>query len=150
VASPIDVARQLVGLAGDDELMARSLLPVEGVTDAGVGFHCQQAVEKALKAALASKDVRFPFVHNLGYLRELCENSGIDLPSTLNGMEYLTPFAATMRYGSSEPVRLDRDKALAWAAEAVAWARSLVEEADGQPKPTTEPGDSSQTPTPPS
>jgi len=27
--------------------MARSLLPIEGVTDAGLGFHCQQAVEKS-------------------------------------------------------------------------------------------------------
>lgn len=47
MATSIDLARKLAGLAGDDELMARWLLPVEGVTDAGIGFHAQQAVEKA-------------------------------------------------------------------------------------------------------
>lgn len=71
--------------------MARSLLPVEGVTDAGIGFHAQQAVEKAVKA------------HELSYLRELCGESGIDLPSGLAGMEELTVFAAAERYGSSAP-----------------------------------------------
>jgi HEPN domain len=95
VATSVDLARRLVGLAGDDELMARSLLPVEGVTDAGIGFHAQQAVEKALKAVLASEGVKFPFIHNLRYLGELCKSSGIELPSTLDGMEQLTPFAAT-------------------------------------------------------
>lgn len=92
-----------------------------------------------MKAVLASKGIKFPFVHNLGYLRELCENSRIELPSTLDGMEYLTPFAATMRYGSSEPVRLDRDKAIAWATSAVAWARSAVEEVEKPTPLTTEP-----------
>jgi hypothetical protein len=42
----------LLGLAADDELAARSLLPVEGITDAILGFHTQQAVEKATKAVL--------------------------------------------------------------------------------------------------
>ena len=40
------------GEAIDDEFAARSLLPVEGVTDAILGFHTQQAVEKATKAVL--------------------------------------------------------------------------------------------------
>jgi hypothetical protein len=35
----------------------------------------------------------------------------------------------TVRYGASLSTHLDRDKALAWAAAAVAWARSVV----GQP-----------------
>ncbi len=144
MATSADLARQLVSLAGDDELMARSLFPIEGVTDAGVGFHAQQAVEKALKAVLASNGVKFPFIHNLGYLSELCKNTGIELPSTLDGMEHLTPFAATMRYGSSEPVRLDRDKALAWATSAVAWARSVIDEVESRSEP--EPDDSDQPP----
>ncbi len=36
-----DVPQVLLGLARDDELAARSLLPVEGVTDAILGFHSQ-------------------------------------------------------------------------------------------------------------
>jgi len=32
-----------------------------GVADAILGFHAQQAVEKSLKAVLASADVQFPY-----------------------------------------------------------------------------------------
>ena len=34
-----DIPSVLLDRAVEDELMARSLLPIEGVTDAGVGFH---------------------------------------------------------------------------------------------------------------
>jgi HEPN domain-containing protein len=128
VATSIDLARQLLDAAVNDELMARSLLPVEGVTDAGIGYHAQQAVEKAIKAVLAAKGIKFPFTHNLDYLRDSVKESGIEeLPSTLDGMEELTPFAAAERYGSPTPIGLDRDKALAWAVAAIHWARQQIE-----------------------
>lgn len=37
---PADIAAGLLNLAADDEFMAKSLLPIEGVSDAGLGFHC--------------------------------------------------------------------------------------------------------------
>ncbi len=129
----------MVGLAGDDELAARSLLPVEGVTDGILGFHCQQTVEKALKAALAAKGIEFPFIHDLSALGRMCNKSGIELPSHLDGIEDLTPFAVIERYGSDEPGQLDRDQALKWAASAVAWARGIVEQAGEAQEPATEP-----------
>jgi HEPN domain-containing protein len=60
MSQPADIPRVLLDRAVEDELVARSLLPIEGVTDAGVGFHVQQAVEKSLKAVLAFKGVEFP------------------------------------------------------------------------------------------
>ncbi len=74
--------------------MARSVLAVKGVTDTGLGNLCQQAVEKAIKAVLATKGTDFPSPHNLERLRDFSEKSGIALPSTLDGIEDLTPFAA--------------------------------------------------------
>ena len=65
MASSDDLAGVLLGLAADDELMARALLPVEGVTDAGVGFHAQQAIEKSLKAVLTARSVEYPYTHDL-------------------------------------------------------------------------------------
>jgi HEPN domain-containing protein len=127
MATSADLARQLLGAAENDELMARSLLPVEGVTDAGIGYHCQQALEKAIKAVLAAKGIKFLFSHNLEYLKDLCKESGVEMPSTLDGMEQLTPFAAAERYGSPTPIGLDRDQALCWAASAVQWARQQIE-----------------------
>lgn len=129
MATSGDLARRLLGAAENDELMARSLLPVEGVTDAGIGFNAQQAVEKGIKAVLAAQGTEFPFTHNLKQLREFAEDAGIELPSTLDDVEDLTPFATAERYGSEAPLGLDRDQALKWAAAAIAWARDVVEQA---------------------
>ncbi len=128
MATSIDLARRLLGAAVNDELMARSVLPVEGVTDAGLGNLCQQAVEKAIKAILAAQGTEFPFTHNIEKLRDFAEGSGIELPSTLADVENLTPFAAAERYGSEAPIALDRDQALKWAAAAIAWAQGIVPE----------------------
>jgi HEPN domain-containing protein len=128
-----DLARRLLAAAENDELMAKSVLPVPGVTDAGVGMLAQQAVEKAIKAVLAAKGTEFPFTHDLKQLRDFAKETGNELPSTLDGVEDLTPFAATERYGSAAPIGLDRDQALKWATAAIAWARSIVEETDPGP-----------------
>ncbi len=137
MATSMDLARQLLSAAENDELMARSLLPIEGVTDAGIGFHTQQAVEKAIKAVLIANEVKYRFIHELSYLRELCGESGIELPSGLAGMEKLTVFAAAERYGSPAPAELDRDQALKWATSAVEWARTSIEQSEtGQQPPT--------------
>jgi HEPN domain-containing protein len=53
MADQHDLARQFLRLAQDDHVAARALLDVAAVSDAIVGFHAQQAVEKALKAVLA-------------------------------------------------------------------------------------------------
>ena len=56
-----DLARRLLGAAREDELAAISVLRVEGISDAIVGFHAHQAVEKAIKAVLSAKGAEFPF-----------------------------------------------------------------------------------------
>jgi HEPN domain-containing protein len=131
-----DLARRLLGAAQEDELAARSVLRVEGIADPIVGFHTHQAVEKALKAVFAAQGTEFPFTHNLKQLTEFAKDSGIELPSTLNGVEDLTPFAAAERYGSEAPIALDREQALKWAAAAIAWAQGIVP----QPEPATDSG----------
>lgn len=130
MASSTNLAEVLLNLAAEDELIARSLLPIEGVTDAGIGFHAQQAAEKALKAVLAFRGIEFPFTHDLAGFLRLCLKNDIEVPKELGGVDYLSPFAVTVRYGASPSTALDRDKALAWAAAAVAWARSVVEQPD--------------------
>lgn len=77
------LAEQLLNLARDDEAAARAMLDVGTVTDAIVGFHAQQAVEKALKAVLAVHGVKVPFTHDLAGLAELCAAEGAALPSSL-------------------------------------------------------------------
>lgn len=60
MATAGDLARDLLARAAEDLAAARALLDAPGVSEAIVGFHCQQAAEKALKAVLASRGVDFP------------------------------------------------------------------------------------------
>jgi HEPN domain-containing protein len=122
-----DLARLLLGAAREDELAAQSVLRVEGIADAIVGFHVHQAVEKAIKAVLSAKGTEFPFTHDLERLRHFSDKSGIELPAALGGVETLNPFARDERYGSETPIGLDRDQALQWAAVAIEWARGIVD-----------------------
>lgn len=114
MAGSPDLLRLLLRLARDDEFAARSLLPVEGIADSVLGFHCQQAVEKALKAALASREIEFPHTHDLDGLLELCKRSGLSTPPALDGVDRLAPYGVHMRYGMSQATGLDRNEALCW------------------------------------
>jgi HEPN domain-containing protein len=127
MADEADLARELLGLAADDLTAARALVDVPSVTDAIVGFHAQQATEKALKAALAAAGRDFPFTHNIDVLRRLCGDGGIALPAALDKLDLLTPYAVAGRYGARSPGPVDRATALDFAAKAVAWAREVVE-----------------------
>jgi len=78
------------------------------VSDAIVAFHAQQAVEKSLKAVLASVGVDFPFTPNLAALFQLCEDAGVDVPPELEEAAVLTSYAVAARYGSKRPATADR------------------------------------------
>jgi HEPN domain-containing protein len=127
MADQADLARELLGLAADDLTAARALVDVPSVSDAIVGFHAQQAAEKALKAALAATGRSFPFTHNIALLMQLCEDAGIELAAALDQLDLLTPYGVAGRYGSRSPGTVDRATALDLAAKAVAWARVVVE-----------------------
>lgn len=117
-----DLARELLGLARDDAAAAKALLPIESIADAIIGFHAQQAVEKALKAALAMEGADFPFTHDLGLLAELCEASGIALPNDLQEVDRLSPYGVQIRYAGVASGTVDRETASRWAAMAIEWA----------------------------
>lgn len=75
MADEQDLARDLLALATDDVTAARALVGAPDVSEAIVGFHAQQAVEKALKAVLAASKQDFPFTHNIAVLMQLCEDA---------------------------------------------------------------------------
>ncbi len=126
MADQFDLARELLAHARDDERAARALLPAGEVSDTIVGFHAQQAVEKALKAALASIGAQFPFTHNLGLLMQLCEDAQLALPQSLAEVDMLTPYAAQVRYGSAPAITVSRTAALELATETIEWAAGVV------------------------
>ena len=129
MADHADLARELLGLARDDLTAARALVDVPAVSDAIVGFHAQQATEKALKAALAANGRDFPFTHNIALLMQLSADAGILVPTALDELDLLTPYGVTARYGARSPGTVDRGTALDLATRAVAWARAVVDPA---------------------
>jgi len=119
-----DLPGDLLALAREDLAAAGALDREERVSDAPVGFHAQQAVEKALKAAIASRDQDFPFTHDIGLLMQLCQDAGFKLPADLTEADRLTPYAATIRYGLGDPGAVPSPDALHWAALAIEWVES--------------------------
>jgi HEPN domain-containing protein len=121
-----DLPGDLLALAREDLASAEALDKAERVSDSPVGFHAQQAVEKALKAVLASRDLEFPFTHDIGALMQLCEDAGFELPADLAEADRLTPYAAALRYGLGNPEAVPAERALRWAAIAVEWADTEI------------------------
>ena len=123
-----EVARLLLTRAEADLAAARLLASDARQDDGVVGFHAQQAAEKALKAALAVRGSELPRTHDLEYLLELVRGSGDGPPPGLENIAWLNPWAVTMRY--DEPASpIDREAALASANAAVAWAKTLTDPA---------------------
>jgi HEPN domain-containing protein len=128
MASQRDLAEQLLRLAREDEAAAQAMLDVGAVTDAIVGFHAQQAVEKALKAVLAVSGVEFPFTHDIQGLVELCEAEGAVLPADLTDIDQLTPYGVRLRYGAVDVAApVERETALRWAEQTIAWAEGVID-----------------------
>lgn len=94
----LEQAGKFLGKAAEDEALLDAVIGVVTVSNAVVGFHCQQAVEKLLKAMLSASDVRFQRTHDLQELMTLLENAGHALPKDLTRVDELTPFAVQWRY----------------------------------------------------
>ena len=128
MTAAIDQARVLLSKASQDEALVRKVGSDTDVADELIGFHAQQAVEKAMKAVLVAAGIEFPFSHDLGLLRDLCKQAGTPLPDEIGDISELTPYAAWLRYDDNELLELvDRETALNWATSAVRWASQQIE-----------------------
>lgn len=132
MADQADLARELLALATDDLAASMALADVSTVSDAIVGFHAQQAAEKALKAALAANGRDFPFTHNIAALSQLCEDYEIRIPAALDALDVLTPYGVAGRYGVRGAGAVDRATSCDLASRAVAWSRAVVAETLGE------------------
>lgn len=118
-----DVADALLAKAKGDEAGLRALTDRHDVPDHVAGFLAQQAIEKALKAVLTSRDVPFERSHDIDYLCDLIEGAGLDLTPELKAAVALTPWAVEFRYADPYDVApLDRTEALMTVAAVREWA----------------------------
>lgn len=91
-------------------------------------FHCQQAVEKALKGLLARNDVPFRRTHNLEELVAACLEHVPSLEAQLRESAPLSEYAWSYRYpgGVVEPDRAEVEGALNIARRVVAAVETVV------------------------
>jgi HEPN domain-containing protein len=90
-------------------------------------FHCQQSIEKALKAFLVWHDVPFRRTHDLAEIGQQCISIDASLEPLCRRAEPLTVYAWTFRYPGDdvEPTREEVDVALSIAREAIEVIRAL-------------------------
>ena len=61
-------------------------------------FHCQQCIEKYLKAILVEKNIQFTKTHDLGVLLDLLLKTSPDLEIFRDEMNILTDYSVVFRY----------------------------------------------------
>jgi HEPN domain-containing protein len=121
------MVRQFVEKAEHDLAAARILANEAGLAGI-VCFHCQQAVEKMLKAALLASGSEPPRTHDLGFLLEMLEAIR-PIPVGLNAAcAALADYGVAPRYPGWEPEAgaADPDEALAAARLGVDLIRPLT------------------------
>jgi len=119
----------LLRKAAQDEALLDQVLTSGDVSDEIIGFHCQQAAEKILKALLSDLGVRFRKTHEIGALMSLASETGRPLPVQFEDLDALTPFGAIYRYDDYDaPVSLDRVAARESLRQLRLWVESKLPE----------------------
>lgn len=126
---PSEVAAILARKARGDATVVRKLPSDSEVDDESVGFHSQQAeqaVEKWLKAVVASRGEEFEYTHDLRRLVALARLDSVDEPPfDLQRVVALTEYAVPLRYEDlldAEP--LDRPATVALLDDVERWANT--------------------------
>jgi HEPN domain-containing protein len=122
-------AQRLLIMARKDLKALRGMGQSTDFDDEIFGFHVQQAIEKALKAWLASMGHPYPYTHNLLVLFGSIEERGGDVKRFLDLVRY-NSFAIQFRYEQADEVRqeLDRGAAIHEVAEVVEHVERLIEQ----------------------
>lgn len=103
-------AREWLKKAAADVQAVTLLLTFEHYPRAVAAFHCQQAVEKSLKAFLVAHDTPFLYRHDLGYLLDLCLSVDPACRALEPYIVGLTPYAVEMRYPTDFPLKPTAEK----------------------------------------
>lgn len=96
--TPLDPPMLLLRKAKADLRLAESVVDSADADDEHIGFLAQQATEKAFKAVLSHRRIRFRFTHDLRELMNVLSAAGLTIPKELEAADALTPFAAQYRY----------------------------------------------------
>jgi HEPN domain-containing protein len=100
-------------------LLAHADPPMDDET---VGLHLQQAVEKAAKALLTWKNIKYPFAHDIDTLLQMLTAKGCPFPGQFSDLDTLTPFATQARHERKVPPgSFDRTAFIALVRDFLRW-----------------------------
>lgn len=131
--SPLDHARGLLARARDDFFVVRRLAGEADAPGWVLGFHAEQAVEKALKAVLSAACIEYPRTHNLVMLLELLRRAQQSLPPDADGFAQLVPYGVLLRYEEipdDAPPPCDPEWFVEVVEKTLAWASAHLEKKD--------------------
>ncbi len=124
-----EMARFLLQKARQDLALVMNVGDAEAVADEIVGFHVQQAIEKAIKAVLTCLGIQYEYTHDLSLLYQQVKNAGGNPPAALDTVEELTGFAVQFRYTLTlyEEQSFNREAGAQLAGRFIEWAHALIE-----------------------
>jgi HEPN domain-containing protein len=125
---PMGLPQEWLNHAASDLALARLGLNSKDVLPEQICFHAQQTVEKAIKAVLLYRGIKFPLVHDIEELLEVARQEKLQLPDWAEDMVELTPYAVEVRYPGYEEViqETEVEQALDIAQRAIMWAKSVL------------------------
>ena len=125
-----DYARLLYEKACRDALVFRKLVDDFEISDETLGFHVEQAFEKALKALLTTRRIRFRHTHDIRELLDLLNDNGIELPGEFRNLDEWTPYAVEYRYEDTDvgETSFDRNEAAGILEKVLSWVKNRLEE----------------------
>jgi HEPN domain-containing protein len=118
-----DLAALYARKARNDATAAREFAGNPEISDEIIGFHAQQAVEKWLKAVMATVGLPQQRTHDIDQLVRTLEDHGLAPPVPRPDLAGLTDFAVPLRYEDlldAEP--LDRQVTVSLVDDVARWA----------------------------
>lgn len=128
MSEKLEHVQRLFFKAGNDLRSAADLIRSQTPATDVICFHCQQAVEKAIKALLVLHQIDFRKLHDIGQLLELLRCSPTP-PSDVqtHGLDSLTRFAVETRYPPGEASPDEASRALELAKEFLEWVKGALD-----------------------
>jgi HEPN domain-containing protein len=122
----LEEAQRLLRIAQRDRDTLELLIPLPSAALSAMGFHAQQAVEKALKAICALRVLEVRRTHDLAALAQALIDSDETLPLNIEAYRQLNPFAVEFRYDDEMHSSLSREEIQETVRVVLAWTENRI------------------------